>query len=119
MELLDDEKEKKPKTNKWQVIYKCGILALILLLLGSGVWFYINYEVLGGKYAGSYRCSSWNGKENYIFLSKDHSMSCPVGTGTWKMKDNYLYIELNNTEEKLGIVDKGLLFRDIFFEKIK
>lgn len=97
---------------------------------------------------GTYKTNQWNGKEAVIALQKDKTMICPNGIGTWSLEEGKLYIEHDYTDENARIMDEfsedleargksqysynyikhtkeevlilegGLLYKSIFFERV-
>ena len=123
--------------SKSNIILLCCIIALIFLGLGFFLGLHFQNNFGSNKLVGTYRTTTWNGKEGILVLNKDKTMISPNGNGTWYSKDNKVYIEYQSSHMSLAddgvtlvtiydtitdeiiVVDNGLMYKDNFFERVK
>ena len=122
--------------NKLSVVLLCIIFVLVGGICGFFVANMMN-EKSGSDIVGTYKTSTWNGKEAVLILNKDKTCIHPSGTsGTWSAEDNKLYVEVvfdyssmlgdfgvEKEEPKPSIiegmiVEEGIYFNGHFFEKL-
>lgn len=124
--------------NKLSVVLLC----IIFVLVGGICGFFISNHMNSNQdskneIVGTYKTSTWNGKEAVLILNKDKTCIHPSGTaGTWSAEDNKLYVEVVfDYSSMMGdfgvekekpkpsiiegmIVEEGIYFNGHFFEKL-
>lgn len=97
---------------------KLGIVFILIILIGVGILIGMYYDYF--RVGGTYKTSTWNGKDGVLVLNKDYTCIHPSGSeATWRKEGNIIYIKLESgTEQKANIVDKGLILETHFFEKL-
>ena len=132
--------------SKTNMVLICIIVALVSGIIGFTVGINIKgNNIINSSSAsvkkeendiiGTYKTSTWNGKEAIIALKSDKTMICPNGSGTWSFEDDKLYIEYDfevpqiteegreeykksHNKQEVTIVESGLMLSGHFFEKI-
>lgn len=117
------------------------VIAIVCCLLG----FFVGSNMNGGngfgkaekELVGTYKTSTWNGKDGVLVLKEDGTCIHPSGnSGTWSVEGEDVIIEFESsytyfdgvtgkdntntstTTHKATIVDKGLMMGTHFFEKL-
>lgn len=105
------------------------IIAITCIALGIfvGINMHDGVSIKDKKLVGTYKTSTWNGKDAVLVLKEDGTCIHPTGSsGTWNVEDDVVMIEFKSsyendtstTKQKATIVDKGLMLGTHFFEKL-
>lgn len=97
---------------------KLGVVFILIVLIGAGILIGMYYDYF--RVGGTYKTSTWNGKDAVLVLNKDYTCIHPSGyDATWRIKGKIIYIKLESgMEQKANIVDKGIMIGTHFFEKL-
>ena len=128
--------------NKTNMILICIIIALISGIIGFIIGMNVKWNNPSSismkneekNLIGTYKTSTWNGKDAVLVLNEDGTMIYPTGArGTWTLEDGKLYVEFETTysyadgeihtqtyktKTEITIVSGGLMINTHFFEKI-